>query len=97
MDETGVNHPVRGGGSAAQAVQILKIASMRLSAGGEQRLGGRIRASKTKHLMARVDEFRNNGGADKSCGAGDENTHGDFSSSSFHGRVREPCRRSDRD
>jgi hypothetical protein len=90
MDETGVNHAVRGGGSTPQAVQILEIAAMRLSAGGDKRFGGRVRASETEHLMARVDEFLNNGGTDKTCGAGDEDTHRDFSLTSFHDRVHGP-------
>jgi hypothetical protein len=42
MDETGVNHAIRGGGSTPQAVQILKITPMDLGTSGGKRLGGRI-------------------------------------------------------
>ena len=88
VDEAGVNHAIRHGRSAAQAFKVLEIASMRLGAGGDERLGARVRASKTEHLMARVDELLHDGGPDKTCSAGDEDTHDDFSLTSFHGRVR---------
>ena len=42
------------GRSAAQAFQILEIASMRLRAGGDKRLGVRIGAGETRHPMARL-------------------------------------------
>ncbi len=50
-----VNHAIRHGCSTAQAFQVFKIASMHLGTGSDERLGARIRASKTEHLMARVD------------------------------------------
>ena len=59
-----------------------------LGAGGGERLGARIRASETEHLMARADELLNNGGTDKACSTGDEDTHRNFSLTSFHGRIR---------
>ena len=91
MDEGGVDHAVRGGGSAAQAFQVFEIAAMHLGTGGDKRLGAGIRASETEHLMARVDEFLNNGRADKSGGAGDEDTHCDLSFTSFMcDRIRRP-------
>ena len=88
VDEGGVDHAVRLGRSAAQAFQVFKIAAMHLGAGGDERLGARIRASKTEHLMARVDELLNDGRTDKACSTGDENTHYDFSFASFHERDR---------
>ncbi len=42
VDETGVNHAIRHGCSAAQAFQVFKITSMHLGASGGKRLGGRI-------------------------------------------------------
>jgi hypothetical protein len=38
--------------------------------------------------MARVDEFLNNGRTDKAGTTGDENTHYDFSFTSFHDHDR---------
>jgi hypothetical protein len=35
MDESGVNHAIRGGGSTPQAVQILKITPMNLGTSGD--------------------------------------------------------------
>jgi hypothetical protein len=87
MVERGVNHPIRRGRATPQAVQIIKIAPMRLGASGGQRLCALIRASETKHLMARVDEFLHNCGPDKSRSAGDEDTHRNFSSTSFDDRF----------
>jgi len=87
MDEAAVNHPVGGGRSAPQAFQILEIAAMRLGAGGGKRPGGRVRAGKAQHLMTRAYEFVNDGGADKSCSACDEDSHRDFSLTWFHGRA----------
>jgi hypothetical protein len=71
----GVDHAIGGGCSTAQTVQVFKVASMHLGTSGDKRLGPRIRASKTEHLMARVNEFLNNGRTDKACSAGDENSH----------------------
>jgi hypothetical protein len=50
-----VNHAIRHGCSTAQAFQIFKITSMHLRTGVDERPGARICASKTEHLMARVD------------------------------------------
>jgi hypothetical protein len=76
MDETGVNHAIEGGGSTPQAVQIIKIAPMDLGTSGGKRPGGRIGAGEADHLMARFDEFRNDGRADETCSTSDEYTHG---------------------
>src|SRR5262249_53073869 len=38
--------------------------------------------------MARIDEFLDDGRANEACGAGDENTHNNFSFTSFHNRDR---------
>jgi hypothetical protein len=67
MDEGCVYHPIRGSGATSQAVQILHISAMNFRASGRKRFGARIRARKTKHLMAGVDKFANQSGADKTC------------------------------
>jgi hypothetical protein len=48
---------------------------MDISAGCGQRLGARIAARKTEHLVACADEFRDNSGPNETCGTCDENTH----------------------
>src|SRR5580704_14483449 len=40
--------------------------------------------------MARVNELLNNGRTVKACSTSDENTHDDFSFTSFHDRIRGP-------
>ncbi len=82
--EGAVNHAVRHGCSAAQAFQVFEITSVHLRSGGDKRLGTRIGACKTKHLMARVDQLLNDGRTDKSCSSCNENTH---FFSSYTGRV----------
>ena len=79
MDEGGVNHAIRLVGSPAQAFQVLEIASMRLGAGGDERLRARFRARHSEHLMARADQLLNDGGTDKARSASDEYTHLEFS------------------
>jgi hypothetical protein len=44
---------------------------------GEGR-GGRIRAREAKNLMTRGDQLSDDGGADKTGGAGDKDTHGEI-------------------
>ena len=74
-----MDHALRHGRAATQAFQVFEIAAMHLGPGGEEGLGARIRASEAQHLMAGADEFLNNGGADKTCRSGDENTHREYS------------------
>jgi hypothetical protein len=52
---------------------------MHLGAGSGKRPGGRIRASEAEHLMARADEFLNDGRADEACSTRYEYTHVWFS------------------
>ena len=80
MDEAAVNYAIRSGGSTAAGCrdpQDRRDATSAPAAASD--LGALIRASETKHLMARVDELLHNGGPDKTCSAGDEDTHRDFS------------------
>jgi hypothetical protein len=73
--ETGMDYSIRLSGPAAQALEVFKIASMHLGAGRGQRSCACVGPGKTEYLMARVDEFRHNGGTYKSRGAGNENSH----------------------
>src|SRR5580700_1122550 len=66
MDEGGVDHAIRSGRSATQALQILKIASMHLDTSGDERLCARIRACEAEHLMAPAKELSNDRRTDKS-------------------------------
>jgi hypothetical protein len=75
MDESGVDDAIRGGGSTLQTIKIVESPPMHLGTSGGKRLGGRIRASEGEHLMARADEFLNDGRANEACSAGDEDTH----------------------
>ena len=52
VDEGEVDHAIRRGRSAPQAVQILQIAVMRVGAGGGQSLRTGLRTREAKHLMA---------------------------------------------
>ena len=75
MPEGGVDDGIGRGRSAAQAFQVLQIASMRLGARGFKRLCARIRSRHSKNLMARADEFFHDGGTDESGSAGNEYAH----------------------
>jgi hypothetical protein len=70
-----VNNTVGCGGTAAEAFQVFQIATLHISAGCGQKLGARIAASKTEHLVTCSDQFRDNPGAEEPCGPCDENTH----------------------
>ena len=50
-----VNHAIRHGCTTAQAFEVFKIAAMHLRASLDQRLGARIRARKSDHLVAGAD------------------------------------------
>jgi hypothetical protein len=65
-----MDHAIRLGGAATQALQVFESASMYLGAGGGERLGSRIRPRQSEDLMAGVDEFRNDGRTDKAGRAG---------------------------
>ncbi len=75
MPEGSVDDGIGRGCSAAQAFQVLQIASMRLGARGKERFGACIAASQSEDLMVRTDKFFHDGGTDKSCSAGNEYTH----------------------
>ena len=75
MDEGQVDYTIRCSRAAPQAVQVLQITAMHLGAGGGKRFGPRLRAGKTKHLMAGRDQVLDDGRADEASRAGNENTH----------------------
>ena len=75
MPEGGVDDGIGRGCSAAQAFQVVQIASMRLGAGGFKRLCARIRPRHSENMVARADEFFHDGGTDESGSAGNKYTH----------------------
>src|SRR5579872_267118 len=77
--ESAVNHPIRFGRPGAQAFQVFKIPSMHLGAGGNERPSTSVRPRQSKYLMARFDEFRNNGRTDKAGSPSEKDTHIFFS------------------
>jgi hypothetical protein len=52
-----VKDGIGGSRTAADAFQVFQISAMDISAGRSQKLGARIAASKTEHLVACADEF----------------------------------------
>jgi hypothetical protein len=81
----GVDDAIRHGRrSAAQTFQVFKITSMHLGSGGIKGLGACLRPRQSEYLMARVDQFPNNGRTDKTCSTSYEYTHHGFSFTSLH-------------
>jgi hypothetical protein len=74
--EGAVDHAFRQGGPATQAVRVLQVAAMRFRTGGLQCPGARVRARHAEHPVPRPDEFRDDGRADETGRAGNEDTHG---------------------
>jgi hypothetical protein len=79
MVEGEMDHGVRASSPGAEAFQIIEVAAMHLGALGGKRLGAGIGAGETENLVASPDEFRNEGRTDEAGGAGNENTHREFS------------------
>jgi hypothetical protein len=75
VDEPGVNDSVGTGRSAAQALEIFERTAMHFRACRGKGGGSRIRASEAKYLVTRIDEFLNDGGADKTSSPGNKDTH----------------------
>ena len=75
MIEAGVNDAVRHGRSAAEACEVFQVSPVHLGAGGEQRPRPLLRAGETQHLVAGAQQLGDDGGADETGRAGDENTH----------------------
>ena len=68
-DGVGLAHAV------AKAFQIFERAAMDVGARGRECPHSSIGAGETEHLMARCDEFADDGGADKAGRAGHEDAH----------------------
>src|SRR5580698_6305779 len=75
MPEGGVDDGIGRRCSAAQAFQVLQVASMRLGARGLKRLCACIRPRRSKDLVACTEEFFHDCGTDESGSAGNEYTH----------------------
>src|SRR5579862_660982 len=78
VPESDVKDGIGRSGAATEAFQVLQIAAMDFSASCDQRLGARIAACKTEHLVTCADQFRDNPGTDESCCTCHENTHRDL-------------------
>ncbi len=76
MVERGMDHRVRLGGPAAQALRVLERAMKRFRASGDQGLSARVRAGQSEHLVPGADEFGHEVRADEAGRAGEEDTHG---------------------
>src|ERR1700686_944439 len=63
--ESTVNHPIRLDCSAAETFRAFKTAPTDLGAGGNDRSDAGFGPRQSEHLMARVDELRNDGRSDK--------------------------------
>ena len=74
MVERGVDDALRSRRAAREAVEVVERAAVGLGPGGQRlvRLNG---AREAHYLVARANQFLNNGRADEARGAGDENTH----------------------
>ena len=75
MVERGVNHAVRAGRSALQAVEICERAAVDVGACRGEGRRRRIRAREAEYLVLCRDELLDDGGADEAGRAGDEDPH----------------------
>jgi hypothetical protein len=73
--EREVDHAIRRGGRAPQPAEVVKGAAKRLGPGRGEGGGRGVRTGEPDDLMARVDELRNDGGADPAGRAGDKHAH----------------------
>ena len=60
----------------AQTIEIVQISALHLGPGSDQRRGGAVRARESHDLVARSEQLGDDGGADVTGRAGDENSHG---------------------
>lgn len=75
MVEGGVDDGVRPACALAQAFQIVERATMSLCAHRREGRRSGVGAGEPEHLMARCDEFADDGGTDKAGRAGNEDAH----------------------
>ena len=91
MVEGGVDDGVRLARAVAKAFQIVERAAMDLGAHGCERSRSGFGAGETEHLMARCDEFADDGGADKAGRAGNEDAHVKVSSVVLETDIAQCC------
>ncbi len=77
--EGSVDGAVHGVCCAAQTIQVCDGTSMDSRTGIGQLFGGSVGACEARDLMARFDQFPDDGSSDEPCGPGDKNTHNHFS------------------
>jgi len=71
--------PSGGRRGVLESREVVEVAAPYRGAGGGERGGRRIGSRETDHLMTRVEELGDDGGADVAGRAGDEYTHEAFS------------------
>ena len=75
VNESRMDHALRSGRSAAQGLEIFERTAVYIGPCRGKGRGSRVRASKAEHLVSRGDQFSDDGGADESSRAGNEDTH----------------------
>ncbi len=78
VNEGGMNHAVRCRRSASQALKIIERAAVHIRAGRGERRSGCIGASQAQDLVPGSYKLADDGGADESGRAGNENSHRKF-------------------
>ena len=71
-----VDHAVGLVGRLGQDVGVVEVAALDRGAGSVEFLGGRIRAGQAHDVVAGLEEFGDDGGADPARRSGDEDLHG---------------------
>jgi len=74
MNEASMDHSVHNGGPIAQTLKIIERSTLHIGARRTKRRGGGIRTSQAEHLMACVDEFWNDCGANEAGSPSDKDT-----------------------
>ena len=73
-----VDHPVGLGRPGPQAVEVVQFAAVYLGAERGDGGGGALRSREAEDLVAGVEQFGDDGGADPAAGSGDEDAHDDL-------------------
>ena len=75
MVEGEVDHPVGAGGAGPQEVQVVQVTAEHLGSGSLQFRRGGVRTGEANDLMTSTLQLGNDGGADPTGRAGNEDTH----------------------
>ncbi len=75
MDEAQVDYAVARGRAALEALEVIERTALDVGARGGHLVRRGVGAREAEDRMARADEFRNDGRADETAGASNENTH----------------------